>query len=68
LKINKAENAPIIEVPAGGMFKIDDHGKLGIMILEGFSGSVLFENDWTEYQKLLQISKVPSNAVTVQVP
>jgi murein DD-endopeptidase MepM/ murein hydrolase activator NlpD len=68
LQISNATNAPIIKVPAGKFFKIDDSGKLGIMILEGFSGAILFEDKFGEYQTLLQITGVPSDAYTIQIP
>lgn len=49
-------------------FKVNDHGKLGIMILEGFSGSVIFENEFADYQDLLRITEGTENAPTVNIP
>lgn len=37
-------------------FRVDDHGKLGIMILEGYTGIILFEDKMTDYITLTQIT------------
>jgi hypothetical protein len=49
-------------------FKINDHGKLGIMILEGFSGTIIFENEFADYQDLLKITEGTENAPTINIP
>ena len=50
-------------------FKIDDHGKLGIMILEGFTGSILFENKFIDYQNLLKlIEGISEDTPTIKIP
>jgi len=49
-------------------FKVNDHGKLGIMILEGFSGTIIFENDFAEYQTLLKITGITDTTPTIDIP
>jgi hypothetical protein len=49
-------------------FKVNDHGKLGIMILEGFSGTIIFENDFAEYQTLLKITGITDQTPTINIP
>ena len=49
-------------------FKVNDNGKLGVMTLEGFTGTVQFcDNfaDWPEFQKLL---KVDETTPTITLP
>lgn len=48
--------------------KVNDHGKLGIMILEGFSGTIIFENDYAEYQALLKITGIDDSTPTIDIP
>lgn len=62
------DNVPTINIPSGKFFKINDHGKLGIVVSEGFSGSVLFEDKWDEYNTLLNITAIPQDAPTIMVP
>jgi hypothetical protein len=49
-------------------FKVEDHGKLGIMMLEGFSGTIIFENDFAEYQTLLKITGITDSTPTIKIP
>ena len=49
-------------------FKVNDHGKLGIMILEGFSGTIIFENNFAEYQTLLKITGINDTTPTITIP
>jgi len=50
-------------------FKIDDHGKLGIMVLEGQVGIVLFEDKMNDYVTLQQItSEKLAAAPTISIP
>jgi len=49
-------------------FKVNDHGKLGVMILEGFSGTIIFENEFADYQDLLRIIEGSENAPTINIP
>lgn len=69
LKIsNIPADAPVVQIPTGKFFKLQDGSKLGILVVEGFSGSGIYENDYVEYQTLLKITGVPNNAPTVQIP
>lgn len=56
------------EIPMTKYYKINDHGKLGIMILEGFTGSIIFESDWAEYQTLLKITGITDQTPTINLP
>lgn len=56
------------EIPMTKYFKVNDHGKLGIMILEGFTGTIIFENDFGDYQKLLQITGIDDQTPTISLP
>jgi hypothetical protein len=56
------------KVPMTKYFKIDQLGKLGILVLEGFAGTGLFENDFAEYQELLKITNIPPGAKTIVIP
>lgn len=56
------------ETSVAKYFKVNDHGKLGIMILEGFSGTIIFENDFAEYKTLLQITGVNETTPTIDIP
>ncbi len=68
LKFVKAEDAPTIEIPLGKYFAIDDMGKRGIMIVEGYVISVVFEDKWEEYQQLLKITGAAPNVPVIYVP
>lgn len=60
---------PLIEVPDGHKFlRLNDHGKLGILVIDGFAGTGLFENDWAEYQEFLRISAVTDRTPMVSFP
>lgn len=61
-------NTPVVKVPAGKFFKLRDGNKLGIMVLDGFAGTVLFENDYAEYQTLLQISGMNEQTPQITLP
>lgn len=62
------ENVPLVKIPDGRFFRLNDHGKLGIMVVEGFSGTVLFENAYAEYLTLLQISGLTPTSPEVVLP
>lgn len=62
------ESAPVVTIPAGKFFRLNDHGKLGIMVVEGFSGTCLFENDFAEYLQLLKISGLTPTSPEVVLP
>lgn len=50
-------------------FKVNDHGKLGIMVLEGFTGIVLFEDKMAEFLTLQNITnEALANAPTIEIP
>lgn len=50
-------------------FKVEDHGKLGVMILEGFTGVILFEDNFSEYLTQLKIlGKITDQTPTIQIP
>lgn len=66
--VNMPPDAPTVQIPAGKFFKLQDGGKLGILVVEGFSGTGLYENDYMEYKTLLKITGVPDKAPTVSVP
>lgn len=69
LKIsNDMASAPLIEVPAGKFFRIDDHGKAGILVIDGFSATVIFEDNFEDYKKLLEISGMTMSSPLVLVP
>lgn len=61
-------DAPTIALPPGKFFRINDNGKLGIMVVEGFTGTLLFENDFAEYQQLLKISAITDATPEIKVP
>lgn len=52
------------------VFKIEDHGKLGIIIFEGYTGTVIFADSIEHYNELLVIygSKINPNSPVIQVP
>lgn len=66
--VNMPADAPVVQIPTGKFFKLQDGSKLGILVVEGFSGTGLYENDFVEYKTLLQITGVPDKAPTVQIP
>lgn len=68
LKITNATYLGTINIPAGKFFRIQDGSKSGILVVEGFSGTVLFENNWTEYLTLLQISGLTITSPLVTIP
>jgi murein DD-endopeptidase MepM/ murein hydrolase activator NlpD len=50
-------------------YKVNDHGKLGIMVIEGFTGVILFEDKMGEYMTLQQItSDKLASAETINIP
>jgi hypothetical protein len=56
------------EIKMTKYFKVNDHGKLGIMILEGFSGTIIFEDNITQYNTLLQITGINDATPTINIP
>jgi hypothetical protein len=67
-KISYALKIVLKGVTMPKFFKVNDHGKLGIMILEGFSGTIIFENDYAEYQTLLKITGITDSTPTINLP
>ncbi len=65
---NNMATAPQVTVPAGRFFRLADGNKLGILVLDGFAGTVLFENDYTEYQTLLAISGLNNQTPQISLP
>lgn len=61
-------NHPVVNIPAGKFFRVRDGGKLGIMVLEGFSGTLLWESAWTDYQTLLAISGMSMSTPEIVFP
>lgn len=59
---------PVVNLPEGKFLRVDDHGKLGIIIVDGFAGTVLFENSFADYQTLLQISGMSLQNPVVSIP
>lgn len=50
-------------------YRVDDHGKLGIAILEGFTGVVLFEDNMNDYLTLQKItSDMLAKAPIIKIP
>ncbi len=49
-------------------FRVNDHGKLGIAVLEGHSGTILFESEFSDYQDLLKITEGTENAPVINIP
>lgn len=49
-------------------FRINDHGKLGILISEGFGGNIIYAKDLNVYQHLLQDFEVPADAPEINLP
>ena len=49
-------------------FKVDDHGKLGIMILEGFTGTVLFADSMAHYTELCDANGIDDTTPTITLP
>lgn len=57
------------QTPMAKFYKVDDHGKLGIMVVEGLTGIILFEDKMTDYLTLQAItSDAFKNAPTVKLP
>lgn len=69
LKINGMDNnTPLIELPAGKFFRLQDGQKAGILVRDGFACSAIYENDFAEYQELLKIAGMSMANPLVQVP
>jgi len=49
-------------------FIINDGGKIGILVLEGFTGMVAFAKDLSSLQKLKESFEVPDDAKTINLP
>lgn len=49
-------------------FRVQQGGTLGILVVEGFGGSLIWEDLWTDYQKLLQISGMSNNSPLILLP
>lgn len=59
---------PLILLPAGNKFRVQDGQKAGILLVGSNGGPLIFENDWTEYQTLLQISGMSMQSPLVNIP
>lgn len=68
LKAMKAENAPIVNIPLGNFFRVNDKGTLGLLVVKGYAGSGLFEDKWPEYQTLLSISGAAPAVPMIDLP
>lgn len=56
-------------MPEPKFFKVNDHGKLGIMVLEGLTGIILFEDKMQDYVTLQQITSDKfASAQTINIP
>lgn len=50
-------------------FKVNDHGKLGAMVLEGRVGIIIYEDNFPEYLAQLQIlNKITDQTPTINIP
>ena len=51
-------------------FKVDDHGKLGVMLITdgAFDTPIFWAKNEAMYERLLADYEVPANAPTIQVP
>jgi hypothetical protein len=56
--------------PMTKVFKIEDHGKQGVLVLEGFTGNAMFADTSETYDKLLSIygRMIASDSPVIQVP
>ena len=59
------ENMPMVR-----RFKVDDHGKLGVMLITdgAFDTPIFWAKNEAMYERLLADYEVPANAPTIQVP
>lgn len=49
-------------------YRINDHGKLGVLVVDGFSIGGIFESEFTDYQELLKITGDAATAPEIILP